>query len=77
MDPLKLKYFRRLVLRPRNSQKRSTNMGFSLQCIAGIIRQSETKNTATLIKKSGAVAKSYMTNGLVIYGEIFAHFLIY
>ncbi len=23
------------------------------------------------------VAKSYMTNGLLIYGEIFAHFLIY
>ncbi len=27
--------------------------------------------------KNGAVAKSYMTNGLLIYGEIFAHFLIY
>jgi hypothetical protein len=27
--------------------------------------------------QSGAVAKSYMTNGLPIYGEIFAHFLIY
>ncbi len=26
---------------------------------------------------NGAVAKSYMTNGLLIYGEIFAHFLIY
>jgi len=25
----------------------------------------------------GAVAKSHMTNGLLIYGEIFAHFLIY
>jgi hypothetical protein len=25
----------------------------------------------------GAVAKSYTTNGLLIYGEIFAHFLIY
>jgi hypothetical protein len=24
----------------------------------------------------GAVAKSYMTNGLLIYEEIFAHFLI-
>jgi hypothetical protein len=24
-----------------------------------------------------AVAKSYMSNGLLIYGEIFAHFLIY
>jgi hypothetical protein len=27
--------------------------------------------------QSGAVAKSYMTNGLLIYGIIFAHFLIY
>ncbi len=27
--------------------------------------------------QSGAVAKSYMTNGLLIYGEIFAHFLTY
>jgi hypothetical protein len=27
--------------------------------------------------QSGAVAKSYMTNGLLIYGEIFVHFLIY
>ena len=24
-----------------------------------------------------AVAKSYMTNGLLIYGELFEHFLIY
>jgi hypothetical protein len=27
--------------------------------------------------QDGAVAKSYITNGLLIYGEIFAHFLIY
>jgi hypothetical protein len=27
--------------------------------------------------QSGAVAKSYITNGLLIYGEIVAHFLIY
>jgi hypothetical protein len=27
--------------------------------------------------QSGAGAKSYMTNGLLIYGEIFAHFPIY
>jgi hypothetical protein len=27
--------------------------------------------------QSGAVAKSYMTNGILIYGEIFAHFLLY
>ncbi len=27
--------------------------------------------------QKGAVAKSYMTNGLLIYGAIFVHFLIY
>jgi hypothetical protein len=27
--------------------------------------------------QNGAVPKSYMTNGLLIYGEIFVHFLIY
>ncbi len=27
--------------------------------------------------QNGAVAKSYLTNGLLIYGEIFAHSLIY
>ncbi len=27
--------------------------------------------------QGGAVAKSYMTNGLLIYREIFTHFLIY
>ncbi len=27
--------------------------------------------------QNGAVAKSYMTNGLLIYGEIVVHFLIY
>ncbi len=27
--------------------------------------------------QSGAVAKSYMTNGLLIYGEKFVHLLIY
>jgi hypothetical protein len=27
--------------------------------------------------KNGAVAKSYMTDGLLIYGEISAHFLIH
>jgi hypothetical protein len=27
--------------------------------------------------QNGAVAKSYMTNGLLIYGEIFEHFPIY
>jgi len=27
--------------------------------------------------QNGAVAKSYITNSLLIYGEIFAHFLTY
>jgi hypothetical protein len=27
--------------------------------------------------QNGAVAKSYVTNGLLMDGEIFAHFLIY
>ncbi len=27
--------------------------------------------------QNGAVAKSNMTSGLLIYGEIFAHFLVY
>jgi hypothetical protein len=27
--------------------------------------------------QNGAVAKSYMTNGLLIYGEIFVYFLKY
>jgi hypothetical protein len=38
------------------------------------------ENQVFLIYKdiqSGAVAKSYMTNGLLKYGEIFARFLIY
>jgi hypothetical protein len=38
------------------------------------------ENSIFLIYKeiqNGAVAKSYMTNGLLIYVEIFAHFLIY
>jgi hypothetical protein len=38
------------------------------------------ENQIFLIQKkiqSGAVAKSFMINGLLIYGEIFAHFLIH
>jgi hypothetical protein len=27
--------------------------------------------------QKGSVAKSYMTSGLLIYGQIFAHFLIH
>ncbi len=39
------------------------------------------KENQTFLKykeiQNGAVAKSYMTNGRLIYGEIFAHFIIY
>jgi hypothetical protein len=37
------------------------------------------KNIFPLYKeiRNGAVAKSYITNGLLIYREIFAHFFIY
>jgi hypothetical protein len=38
------------------------------------------ENQILLIYKeiqNGAVAKSYVTSGLLMYGEIFAHFLIY
>jgi hypothetical protein len=45
------------------------------------IHYTDKKENQILLKykenQSGAVAKSYMTNGLLIYGEIFAHFLIY
>ncbi len=45
-----------------------------------IARTDKKENQMFLINKeiqNGAVAKSYMTNGLLIYGEIFSHFLIY
>ncbi len=44
------------------------------------MRTDKKENQIFLINKeiqSGEVAKSYMTNGLLIYGEIFEHFLIY
>jgi hypothetical protein len=44
------------------------------------VRTDKKENKIFLIYKeiqSGAVARSYMTKGLFIYGEIFAHFLIY
>ncbi len=43
-------------------------------------RTDEKENKIFLIYQeiqNGAVAKLYMTNVLLIYGEIFAHFLIY
>jgi hypothetical protein len=56
-------------------------MSVSGGCTLLCARHSDKKeNQFFLIFKeiqSGAVPKSYMTNGLLIYGEIFAHFLIY
>ncbi len=45
-----------------------------------VVYTDEKENKIFLIYReiqSGAVAKSYMTNGLLIYGEIFSHILIY
>ncbi len=46
-----------------------------------LLGMNTTVSLSTLIKKkieiqNGAVAKSYMTDGLLIYGEIFPHFLM-
>jgi hypothetical protein len=35
------------------------------------------KLSSYIIIQKGSVEKSYLTNGSLIYGEIFAHFLIY
>ncbi len=54
----------------------------AIYCCSIVFKQFHTdkkENQIFLIYKeiqNGAVAKSYMTNGLLIYGEIFAHFLI-
>jgi hypothetical protein len=44
-------------------------------------RYTDKKENKTFLKykeiQMGSGAKSYMTNGLLIYGEKFAHFLIY
>ncbi len=55
----------------------------SSNCVAGAHTFAYTDKKETQIfliyKKilNEAVAKSFMTNGLLIYGKIFAHFLIY
>ncbi len=44
------------------------------------LKKEKKENPVFVIYKeiqNGAFAKSYMTNGLLIYGKIFAHFLIY
>jgi hypothetical protein len=48
-------------------------------CVTEELYTEKKENQIFLIFKeiqNGAVAKSYMTDSLLIYGEIFAHFLI-
>jgi hypothetical protein len=63
-------YFPCAIHRPENEVKDDTS------CCTLI----KNKNLIFLIYneiQNGAVVKSYMANTLLIYGEIFAHFLIY
>jgi hypothetical protein len=55
-------------------------VGFISLVTREISSYTDKKENIFLIYKdiqNGAVAKSYITNGLLIYGEIFAHFFIY
>ncbi len=45
-------------------------------CVTTLIKKKIKFSSYILEIQNGAVAKSYMTNGLLIYGEIFAHLLI-
>jgi hypothetical protein len=51
----------------------------SVDKLAGKYNDKKENKTFIIYKEilKGAVAKSYMTNGLLIYDLIFAHFLIY
>jgi hypothetical protein len=68
-----------------NKVSRETSLKEGYKYPGGKFKKSNTytdkkENLIFLIYKeiqNGAVAKSYITNGLLIYGEIFAHFLIY
>jgi hypothetical protein len=54
------------------------SLGSAIRSVVCYCSYTDKKNQIFLIYEeiqSGAVAKSYMTNGLLIYGEIFAHFL--
>ncbi len=59
----------------------TSGFGFGKKTVEKQISYTDQKeNQIFLIYKeiqTGAVAKSYKTNGLLIYGEIFAHFHIY
>jgi hypothetical protein len=60
--------------RPGELSHRSYTKSFDVLCT------DKKENEIFLIYKeiqNGAVAKSYMTNGLLIYREIFEHFPIY
>jgi hypothetical protein len=62
---------------------RQRTLGFGQKVYSRVVRYLYTdkkENKIFLIYKeiqNGAVAKSYMANGLLINGDIFAHFLIY
>jgi hypothetical protein len=68
------------ILAPSCSYRRH-KVGPHLQKSCRVLLYTDKKeNKIFLIYKdihNRAVAKSYMTNGLLIYGEIFAHFPIY
>ncbi len=69
-----LEAFNKIYSSKDNSQRREINefvqpFKVALKCEFSSYMYKEIKN--------GAVAKSYMTNGLLKYGEIFVHFLIY
>jgi hypothetical protein len=56
------------------------NIGFVERLDQGHLHTDKKENQIFFIYKeiqSGGVAKSYMTNGLLMYREIFTHFLIY
>jgi hypothetical protein len=44
---------------------------------SALIKENQIFPTLSYIVQNGAVAESYMANGLLIYGEIFGHSLIY
>jgi hypothetical protein len=44
---------------------------------SALIKENQIFLTLSYIIQNGAVAKSYMANGLLIYGEIFGHFFIF
>ncbi len=63
-------------------QERGINLLIRLQSMGTVIvsyADKKEKQIFLIYKEvqNGEVAKSYMTNGLLIYVEIFAHFLIY